>query len=100
MDKLKSALHLIYSIILTMGVFLVNIAESATIDYSSYQKPYFTIEFTAQRMGVNIRLNDIPVYDVQNSGFMTLELPVNEHVVSGENEISVITYPLFDDDDE
>ena len=55
MDKLKSALHLIYSIILTMGVFLVNIAESATIDYSSYQKPYFTIEFTAQRMGVNIR---------------------------------------------
>ena len=40
------------------------------------------------------------MYDVQNSGFMTLELPVNEHVVSGENEISVITYPLFDDDDE
>lgn len=83
-----------------MGVLHVNTAESSTINYSSYQKPYFTIEFTSQRMGVNIRLNDIPVYDIDNSGFMTLELPANEYIINGKNELSVITYPLFDDDDE
>ncbi len=100
MDKSIVALYLIFTIILTMGALNVNTAESGTINYSLYQKPYFTIEFTAQRMGVNIRLNDIPVYDVDNSGFMTLELPANEYMINGKNELTVITYPLFDDEDE
>ncbi len=73
---------------------------NANNDLSHYKKPYFSIEFTAKRLGVNIYLNDIPIFNIKNTGFMTLEVPVNEYIINGNNEIKAITFPLFNDDDE
>lgn len=73
---------------------------NAEIDISSYKKPYFTIEFSAIQLGFEIRLNDIPVINIDDSGFMTLEVPVNEYIINGVNEINVITFPPFNDNDE
>ncbi len=69
-------------------------------DFTNYRKAWFTIEFEAQQMGLDIRVNDIPIFNIDDTGFMTLELPVNEYLINGDNEISVTAHPLFDDDDE
>ena len=92
-------LHFKYLIIL-LGAFYMNTGFSANNDFSYYKKPYFTIEFSAKRLGVDIRLNDIPVFNIDNTGFMTLEFPVNQYIINGNNEIKAITFPLFNDDDE
>jgi len=73
---------------------------SSNNDFSSYKKPNFTIEFSAKRLGLEIRVNDIPAFSSENTGFMTLEIPVNEYMINGKNSLSIITHPLFDDDDE
>lgn len=73
---------------------------SSDNNFAGYKKPWFTIEFTAKQLGLDIRVNDIPVFNIDNTGFMTIEVPVNQFIINGDNEISVITHPLFDDDDE
>ena len=67
---------------------------------NQYKKPWYTIYFKAAGVGIEIRLNDIPVINIENSGMMGLELPVNEYVINGVNELKVITFPIFDDNDD
>jgi hypothetical protein len=90
---------LIISAALT-GAFYMNTAFSSDHDFTKYNKARFTIEFEVQQMGLNIRLNDIPVFNIDNTGFMTLEVPVNQYILNGDNEIKVIAHPLFDDEGE
>ncbi len=78
----------------------MNTATGSGNDFTSYKKAWFTIEFESQQMGLDIRLNDITVFNIDNTGFMTLELPVNEYLIKGDNKISITAHPLFDDDDE
>ncbi len=73
---------------------------SSNNDFSHYKKPFFSIEFTAKQLGVDIRLNNIPVFNNDNTGFMTLDVPVNQYIINGNNEVEVITFSLFDDEDE
>ena len=65
---------------------------------NNFKKPYYTIYFTAVNLGVEIRLNDIPVYSEGNTHKMSLELPASEYIIDGINELKVITYTAFDDD--
>jgi len=90
---------ILYTTVL-IGALFMSTSCSSNNDFTHYDKPYFSIEFTAKRLGVDIRLNDIPVFNIDNTGFMTLEVPVNEYIISGDNEMKVITFPLFDDEDE
>ena len=78
----------------------MNTATGSSNDFTNYKKVWFTIEFEAQQMGLDIRLNDITVFNIDDTGFTTLELPVNEYLINGDNEISVTVHPLFDDNDE
>ena len=71
-----------------------------TIAAPDFKKPYYTIYFTAVNLGVEIRLNDIPVTNIENTNKMSLELPASEYIVNGINELKVITFPPFDDEDE
>ena len=72
--------------------------SSSTIN--NFKKPYYTIYFTAVNLGVEIRLNDIPVYSEENTNKMSLELPASEYIINGINELKVITFPPFDDEGE
>ena len=78
----------------------MNNALSADTNFTSYKKAWFTIEFEAQQMGLDIRVNDIPIFNIDNTGFMTLEVPINQYIINGDNHIQVTAHPLFDDDDE
>jgi len=74
--------------------------STAIAELNEYKKPYYTLEFTGEQLGLEIRINDIPAFNVDNSGFMTLEIPINEYLIAKDNEIKVITFPRFDDNDE
>lgn len=87
-------------LIILIGAFYMSTSYSSNIDYNSYKKPWFTIEFTTTPMGVDIRLNDIPVFNTDDTGFITLEMAVNEYIINGNNEIKITTHPRFDDNDE
>ena len=50
---------------------------------TNYKKPFISIEFNAKRLGVEIRVNDIPAFVIENTGFMTLEVPVSEYIING-----------------
>ena len=75
-------------------------ALSSNNNFTDIKKPNFTIEFSAIKVGVEIRINDIPAFTLDNTGFMTLEIPIGEYIINGNNTISVITFPTFDDEDE
>lgn len=92
---MQKTVHLTISLFIG-ALFMSNVLAHA----NNYTQPYYTIEFTAQRLGFEIRVNDIPIFDIDNSGFMTQEVPINEYIVNGTNNITVITFPFFDDDDE
>ena len=73
---------------------------SKSMSASKYSKPYYSIEIEARNLGVQIRVNDIPVFEVDDSGFLNTEVPINAFIKSDKNAISIITYPAFDDEDE
>jgi len=99
MPKVMMPKFILYITVLIGALFMSTSCSSNNV-FTHYNKPYFSIEFTAKRLGVDIRLNDIPVFNIDNMGFMTLEVPVNPYIINGDNEIKVITFPLFDDEDE
>lgn len=74
--------------------------SSAQADVNAYKKPYYTIYFKAVRLGVEIRINDISAFIVDNTNNMSLEVSASEYIINGINEIKVISFPFFDDDDE
>jgi len=74
--------------------------SNALSDINSNQKPYYTIYFKAVTLGTEIRVNDIPVFTVDNTNNMSLEIPVSSDIINGTNQITVITYPYFNDNDE
>lgn len=86
-------------ILIIIGALYMSTSLSSN-NFTNYKKPNFSIEFTAKRLGVEIRVNDIPAFVIENSGFMTLEIPVSEYIINGNNTITVVTHPLFDDNDE
>ncbi len=98
--KNPGAIPLFVSFFIFIEVIYMNTATGSGNDFTSYKKAWFTVEFEAQQMGLNIRLNDIPVFNIDNAGFMTLEVPVNQYILNGDNEIKVIAHPLFDDEGE
>lgn len=91
--------NILFFLIVT-GALFMSTSCSANNDFTDYKSPYFSMEFTAKRLGIEIRVNDVPVFYIENTGFMTLEVPVSQYILNGQNTITVITHPIFDDDDE
>jgi hypothetical protein len=98
--NIKKSISLFITSFIFAGVICMSTAFGSGNDFTNYRKAWFTIEFEAQQMGLDIRVNDIPVFNIDDTGFMTLELPVNEYLINGDNEVSVTAHPLFDGDDE
>ncbi len=98
--NIKKPISLFITSFIFAGVICMSTAFGSGNDFTNYRKAWFTIEFEAQQMGLDIRVNDIPVFNIDNTGLMTLEVPINQFIINGDNEIKVIAHPLFDEDDE
>ena len=63
-----------------------------------YIKPYYGIKLDLAQIGVDIRLNDIPVYYDNDKGQLTVDLPASGSVIDGNNELSISVFTPFIDE--
>lgn len=61
--------------------------------------PYFTFVVDLLDVGLEIRVNDIPVFADQQGGEAAVEVAVNEYLYSGENHITLHIYKTGDEED-
>lgn len=57
-------------------------------------KPYFTVAVDTAGCRYDIRINDVPVVSDRNGFPVTVDIPVNHWMQSGENELSMHLHPL------
>ncbi len=65
------------------------------VQAADYKQPEFTLELTITGVGVDIRLNDISIEREDFSGHSTMTYDVNESVISGINQLKVVTFPFM-----
>lgn len=62
---------------------------------AKYKKPYYGIKLDLAQVGVDIRLNDIPIYYDDQKGQLTVDLPASSSIIDGKNELKIIAFPPF-----
>lgn len=62
------------------------------------QKDLFTIQIQAIAINFEIRINDIPLFTMRKGRPTTTELPFNQLVLSGTNEVTITIWPSKDND--
>ena len=60
-----------------------------------YKNPYFGIHLDLAQVGVDVRLNDIPVYYDDQKGQLSVDLPAPEAIINGTNELKIIAFTPF-----
>jgi len=65
------------------------------VQAADYKKPEFTLELTITGVGVDIRLNDMPIEYEMFSGHSTMTYEVNSSIIAGTNELKIISFPFF-----
>jgi len=80
-------------------IFLLLIMSNFTMAESKYKKPYYGIKLDLTQVGVDIRLNDIPIYYDDEKGQLSVDLPATTSVINGKNELKIIAFPPYIDDE-
>lgn len=78
-------------------IFLITLSNSVMTD-TIYKKPYYGIKLDLAQVGVDIRVNDIPVYYDDQKGQLNVDLAVPSSIIDGKNEIKIIAFPPFMDE--
>lgn len=55
--------------------------------------PFWGVEVDISGVGVEVRVNDIPIYIEEDNGHSKVEVPFPEYVIDGENAFSVRAFP-------
>jgi hypothetical protein len=59
-------------------------------------RPYFTIQVRAGNCQAEIRINDVPIVGIKDGESLSVEVPVNQWVVTGRDTLSFLLSPLTD----
>ena len=87
--------YFFYINILIYTIFIGNTIMAET----TYKKPYYGIKLDLAQVGVDIRLNDIPIYYDDEKGQLNIDLPAPSSVINGNNELKIIAFlPYIDDE--
>ena len=63
------------------------------------KKLFYGVDIDLNSVGVDIRINDIPVYYDDEKGQLTIEVPAPDSIIDGENTLSIRTFLPYDGDD-
>ena len=66
---------------------------------TKYKKPYYGIKLDLAQVGVDIRLNDIPIYFDEEKGQLSIDLPAPNSIINGKNELKIIAFTPYIDDE-
>jgi len=83
---------------ISIFIFLIFIGNKIVVK-TTYKKPYYGIKLDIAQVGVDIRLNDIPIYFDDDKGQLTIDLPAPSSVINGENELKIIAFTPYIDDE-
>lgn len=60
-------------------------------------KPYFGVDIDLYNVGVDIRVNDVPVYFDYSKGQLIVELPSPDAIIDGVNNLSISVFLPYDE---
>jgi hypothetical protein len=83
----KTKLILLFSI----PLFLLCI-KGFTMANAADKQLYYGVDIDLHNVGVDIRVNDIPVYFDDSKGQLIVEIPVPDSIIDGENTLSINTF--------
>ena len=80
-------------------IIFTTLIGSTTMAQTIYKKPYYGIKLNLVDVGVDIRLNDIPIYFDEEKGQLSVDLPAPSSIINGDNELKIIAFlPYIDDE--
>jgi len=77
------------SLILTIFILCLLFIKGYTMASSTNTAPYYGVDIDLHNVGVDIRVNDIPVYFDDSKGQLTVEIPTPDSIVDGKNTLSI-----------
>ena len=77
------------SLILTISILCLLFIKGYTMENATNLTPYYGIDIDLHNVGVDIRVNDIPVYFDDSKGQLTVEIPTPDSIIDGQNTISI-----------
>lgn len=84
------------SLYLFLALLIILPNNNAIADIMKYNKPYFGIHLELTNVGIDLRLNDIPVYFDNKSGQLSVDLPASESIIDGRNALTITAFPPID----
>ena len=81
----------ISSLLLIKGYSMVNLEKN---------KLYYGVDIDLHNVGVDIRVNGVPVYFDDEKGQLTVEVPAPDSIIDGKNTLSVKAFLPYDDSEE
>ncbi len=73
---------------ISVNIFLLFIA-GITMVQAKETHFFYGVDIDLHNVGVDIRVNDVPVYYDYTKGQLTVELPAPDRIIDGENELSI-----------
>ncbi len=77
------------SLILTISILCLFFLKGYTMANATNTTPYYGVDIDLHNVGVDIRVNDIPVYFDDSRGQLTVEIPTPDTIIDGNNTLSI-----------
>lgn len=77
------------ALILTISILCLLFIKGYTMEKATMITPYYGVDIDLHNVGVDIRVNDIPVYFDDSKGQLTVEIPTPDAIIDGSNTISI-----------
>ncbi|KGJ94788.1 hypothetical protein [Colwellia psychrerythraea] len=78
--------------------FIILLMKGLTMANTNNDKLFYGVDIDLNGVGVDVRVNDIPVYFDDEKGQLTVEVPAPDSIVDGENILSIKTFLPYDGD--
>lgn len=85
-----------YLLLFIITLFLLLFIKGYTMTNITKNNLYYGVDIDLHNVGVDIRVNDLPVYFDDEQGQLTTEIPVPDTIVNGENQLSVDIFLPYD----
>ena len=76
-------------LILTISILCILFIKGYTMEKATNSTPYYGVDIDLHNVGVDIRVNDIPIYFDDSKGQLTVEIPAPDAIIDGKNTISI-----------
>jgi len=85
-----------YLLLLITTLFSLLFIKGYTMASITKNNLYYGVDIDLHNVGVDIRVNDLPVYFDDEQGQLTTEIPAPDSIINGENQLSIDVFLPYD----